>query len=162
MPFLQAFLAKIQSLADGAADFFRGLIKQRAGPRFAGKARELALGLWAKIPEEKRRPVMVYAGGGLAVLLLVFTGALLLARKSGADTGPAQNAAAARTVIPPEELFLPDEPDFVPGVLLERERRTSWTVEDAAPFWQDPLKNGEEQWRERVEKSIDELLERVR
>ncbi|MCL1954827.1 MAG: hypothetical protein FWF68_08585 [Spirochaetes bacterium] len=63
--------------------------------------------------------------------------------------------------IPAEELFLPDEPDFIPGVLLERERRSSWTEHDAEEFWQDPLKYGEEQWREKIEAAIDEFLERV-
>jgi hypothetical protein len=63
--------------------------------------------------------------------------------------------------IPGEELFLPDEPDYIPGVLLERERRLSWTDEDASEHWQDPLKYGEEQWREKIEASIDEFLERV-
>ncbi|MDR2501381.1 MAG: hypothetical protein LBD37_09955 [Treponema sp.] len=66
-----------------------------------------------------------------------------------------------QALIPSGELFLPAEPDFVPGVLLERERRTTWTMDDAAPWWQDPLKNGEERWRDRVEKTVDELLEKV-
>jgi len=63
--------------------------------------------------------------------------------------------------IPAEELFLPDEPDYIPGVLLKRDRRANWTEEDAMEFWQDPLKNGEEQWREKIESSIDDYLERV-
>lgn len=63
--------------------------------------------------------------------------------------------------IPAEELFLPDEPDFLPGVLLERERRAFWTEHDAEEFWQDPLKSGEEQWREKIEAAIDEFLERI-
>jgi len=63
--------------------------------------------------------------------------------------------------IPAEELFLPDEPDFIPGVLLERERRSSWTEHDAEEFWQDPLKSGEEQWREKIETAIDDFLERI-
>jgi len=63
--------------------------------------------------------------------------------------------------IPAEDLFLPDEPDYIPGVLLRRDRRSSWTDEDALEYWQDPLKNGEEQWREKIESSIDEYLERV-
>jgi len=63
--------------------------------------------------------------------------------------------------IPAEELFLDDEPDFLPGVLLERERRTSWTEEDAAEYWQDPLKLGEQGWRDKIESAIDEYLERV-
>jgi hypothetical protein len=63
--------------------------------------------------------------------------------------------------IPAEELFLPDEPDYVPGVLLERGQRAKWTDEDASEYWQDPLKNGEEQWREKIEVSIDEFMEQV-
>ena len=63
--------------------------------------------------------------------------------------------------IPSEELFLPDEPDYIPGVLLKRDRRSNWTEENAMEFWQDPLKNGEEQWREKIESSIDDYLERV-
>jgi len=63
--------------------------------------------------------------------------------------------------IPAEDLFLPDEPDYIPGVLLKRDRRANWTEENAMEFWQDPLKNGEEQWREKIESSIDDYLERV-
>jgi hypothetical protein len=60
-----------------------------------------------------------------------------------------------------EELFLPEEPDFLPGVLLDRDRRTSWSEQDASEYWQDPLRVGEEQWREKIEAAIDELMERV-
>ena len=63
--------------------------------------------------------------------------------------------------IPPEDLFLPDEPDYIPGVLLEREQKIVWTAEDAKEHWQDPLKFGEEEWRQKIEASIDEILERV-
>ena len=63
--------------------------------------------------------------------------------------------------IPAEELFLPDEPDYVPGVLLEREQRAKWTDEDASEYWQDPLKYGEEQWREKIEASIDKFMEQI-
>jgi len=63
--------------------------------------------------------------------------------------------------IPPGELFLPDEPDYIPGVLLDREQRASWTEQNALEFWQDPLRYGEEQWREKIEAVIDEFLERV-
>ena len=60
-----------------------------------------------------------------------------------------------------EDLFLPEEPDYIPGVLLEREQRTVWTTENAAEHWQDPLKYGEEGWREKIEAAVDELLEKV-
>jgi len=63
--------------------------------------------------------------------------------------------------IPADELFLPEEPDFLPGVILERERKTSWTEQDAGVYWLDPLKSGEEQWREKIVTAVDEFLERV-
>jgi len=69
--------------------------------------------------------------------------------------------SAVTVQIPAEELFLPDEPDYVPGVILGREQRSSWTDDDASEYWQDPLKYGEEQWREKVEASIDEFMEQV-
>ncbi|MDR2631789.1 MAG: hypothetical protein LBC60_12790 [Spirochaetaceae bacterium] len=63
--------------------------------------------------------------------------------------------------IPPEELFMPDEPDFLPEILWEREPRKSWTAEDALPFWTDPLKDNRRVWQGRAEGMIDELLERL-
>ena len=63
--------------------------------------------------------------------------------------------------IPVERLFLPDEPDFIPEVILDRDRRQSWTYDDALEFWQDPLRFGEEMWRENIEAVVYELLERV-
>jgi len=63
--------------------------------------------------------------------------------------------------IPAGELFIPGEPDFIPGVLPGRDRRTVWTEEDAAEHWQDPLRQGEEQWRKQIEDTIEELLERI-
>ena len=79
--------------------------------------------------------------------------------KGDIPSGPERFSIVAP--IPPDDLFLPEEPDYIPGVLLEREQKTSWNTEDAAQHWQDPLKLGEEGWREKIEASIDELLERV-
>ncbi|MDR2434995.1 MAG: hypothetical protein LBD47_10570 [Treponema sp.] len=164
MPFFQNLTAKLKTLVSAVTGF-------------VGKIREAVQGALQKallkIPEKKRRMVVMCAGGGLAVLALAFVLAGLLGRNSSgalpAGEGPAadgqirppENASPARAVIPPEELFLPDEPDFVPGVLLGREQRTSWTADDAALYWQDPLKNGGERWRERLEAAVDEVLERV-
>jgi hypothetical protein len=53
------------------------------------------------------------------------------------------------------------EPDFVPGVILEREKRTQWTADDAASWWQDPLKDGEQEWRDQIEKTVDTIMESV-
>ncbi|GHV95215.1 hypothetical protein AGMMS50293_15350 [Spirochaetia bacterium] len=153
----------MKSLAVAVAGFLQRLAGAIGNTAFWGKLGAAIKGVWEKllerIPAEKRHIVMICAGGGAALVLLVFAAASLLMQKSAGEAAPA--AVSPQVVIPPEELFLPEEPDFVPGVMLERERRTAWTAEDAAPYWQDPLKNGEEQWRQRVELAIDELLERV-
>ncbi|MCL2212081.1 MAG: hypothetical protein FWB95_09190 [Treponema sp.] len=101
------------------------------------------------------------------VSTVVFTGILTLSvllSLSKAGKGDARNDSERLTVfapIPAEELFLPDEPDYIPKVILEREQRSFWTEEDAAEYWQDPLRGGEEKWRQKIEEAADELLENV-
>jgi hypothetical protein len=109
------------------------------------------------ISGEKRRLILACSAGG--VTLLLFTIVLLLAYRPAAKPKPA--IPLRQTAIPPEEIFLPDEPDFLPGVMPAREQKTAWAVEDAASWWLDPLKNGEEQWRQKVEDEIDILLENI-
>jgi hypothetical protein len=121
---------------------------------------------WGAAGKERFRGRKGFIFIGLGLLLgLCFLIAVLLVMNHTADTGPRTagdgNGLPQRSPIPPEELFLPAEPDFLPGVTLERERRQSWTAEDAEPYWQDPLKSGEEPWRDRVEAVVDELLERA-
>jgi hypothetical protein len=129
------------------------------------KGTELGKRLLEKLPPEKRRPVLIGSIGACAVLVLALVGIPLLTRGKAEErktaASAAGNAPIKQAVIPPDELFLPDEPDFVPGVMLEREQRTEWTAADAAPLWQDPLKNGEEPWRNRIEKTIDDIMESV-
>jgi hypothetical protein len=151
MPFFQDLMTKIKTLAAGIGDFFNGLAAKPAG---------LGAKLLENIPEEKRRLFFIGIGGACAVLLLACAGVFFLTKKPAAPPSE-KSVSVQRITIPPEELFLPEEPDFIPGVLLERERRTVWTAEDAAPYWQDPLKNGEEQWRNRIEKAADEFMEQV-
>jgi hypothetical protein len=63
--------------------------------------------------------------------------------------------------IAPEDVFLPDEPDFLPEVLLNREPRNPWTAEEVRPFWTDPLQDDPEWWQERIKVTIDAFLEGV-
>ena len=129
---------------------------------FAG-FRNAANKLVESIHPDKRRFVLMISSGVIAVLLLIF----LLVKLMPGDKDSRQNIRAAGStsvrpdIIPPDELFIPDEPDFVPGVILDREQRSQWTAADAEPFWQDPLKSGEEQWRNRIEKAVDEIMERI-
>jgi hypothetical protein len=154
MPFLPDLLTKLK-IPGALAGFFRGLPGKAASVCAALREKGFAGGVF------RGKRTWLLFGLGAALLLAL---ALLSANRKPRSgplppaelTGPVQEAR-----IPPEELFLPDEPDFLPGVLLERERREAWTGEDAAPYWQDPLKYGEEPWREQVESAIDDLLERA-
>lgn len=96
-------------------------------------------------------------------VILTFSVILSLIKTDGSKSGAASLSPNAdnRIPIPTEEIFFPEEPNFVPGVMLEREQRPAWTTEDAALYWQDPLKDGEEHWRKNIEDSVDEFLERI-
>jgi hypothetical protein len=144
-------------LKNGAAGLFSGLgrffsaVEQRLWALLPGGLRE-------KLPWLRGRLVLSLAG--LTLLVILVLTALFTGRP--VPEAPEREAAVIRAApIPPEELFLPEEPDFLPPVILERERREAWTVDDAAPYWYNPLEHGEEEWRERVEKVIDDLLERA-
>jgi hypothetical protein len=115
------------------------------------------------MPLQKRRLVLIAAAAVLAILLLIFILTKLPpGDKIGAQDAPVPIQLDARPgIIPPEDLFLPDEPDFIPGVMPEREQRENWTADDAAPWWLDPLKNGEQQWRDHIENTVDKIMENV-
>jgi len=110
-------------------------------------------------PEGKKRLVIICATGFSFVLTIAVIVSIQGASKDDRSSEP--NILQVNAPIPADELFLPDEPDFLPGVLLDRERREVWTEDDVLEFWQDPLRAGEEQWREKIEAAVDELLERV-
>jgi hypothetical protein len=108
--------------------------------------------------EEKKRYILICT----AVVVVILTLSVVLPLiASGRGRSAEPQRSNRLTAIPPQELFLSDEPDFIPGVLLERERRLVWTEEDASEYWQDPLREGEEPWREKLEEAIDEFMERI-
>jgi hypothetical protein len=119
--------------------------------------------LLERVDPEKRRFVHYGIVGFFAVIFVVIIMGLVLSRTpSDKETASTANFNVPRSsLIPPDELFLPEEPDFVPGIMLEREQRIQWTAADAVPFWQDPLKNGEQEWRNLIEKTVDEIMESV-
>ncbi|MDR1390463.1 MAG: hypothetical protein LBJ31_10870 [Treponema sp.] len=90
----------------------------------------------------------------LAALLLIYTMVKPGNREAAGDTG-----SEARFV--QEDFFLPDEPDFVPEVLLEKDPKNTWTEEDTRPFWTDPMEGNAEAWRRRIDEEIDKMLEPV-
>lgn len=109
--------------------------------------------------EEKRRIALICTA--VVVFLLVLSVLLSLNYPKKQKLAEEPETLDRQSAIPAEELFLPDEPDFIPGVLLERERRSSWTEQDALMYWQDPMIIGEEPWRNKIESVIDDFLEQV-
>ena len=124
------------------------------------KIKSLFSALFGFLGKLSKKEWLIFSGLGFAFIFLIFAAVFLISNKVRQRNLPVP-PATEKIVIPPDELFLPDEPDFIPGVLLERERRSSWSAQDAESFWQDPLRNGEEPWRDQVEAIIDELMERV-
>jgi hypothetical protein len=164
MPPVSDIAEKMREQAGNAA----GMLKE-----LAGRAGDLIRGwgekLWDLLPQAIREKLPWLEGkigfilAALVLALIILLLVLIPASRSPAAgaTGPAAAGMFRPVPIPPDELFLPEEPDLLPGVILERERRDAWTAEDAEPYWYNPLEQGEEEWRERVEQVIDELLERV-
>lgn len=117
--------------------------------------------LAARIPPARRLPVLM----GLCVCMALALGVLITVLARGLNRrGESADGLAGifqPLAIPPEDFFLPGEPDFLPEALLEREPREFWTVEDTRQFWTDPLDYGPEAWGGGIRAAVDELLERV-
>ena len=156
---LTGILSKIKTLFSDISGFLKKLL-QGIKPVISEKARNLINRVqrffYEKFPGTRERIIL---GCSAIVLILVLIGLVILINKPS-GTAPAVSGPE-RSIIPPEELFLPEEPDFIPGVLIDSQRRSAWTAQDAAQYWQDPLKDGEESWREQIEKSIDEIMESI-
>lgn len=109
--------------------------------------------------DQKKRLVIICT----AVFSFILTISVLLSidRPEKTERPQGSDRININLPVPAEDLFLPGEPDYIPGVILEREQRSSWSEEDASEHWQNPLRYGEEQWRERIEAAINKYMERV-
>ena len=121
---------------------------------------QFILDWFAKLSGSQKRNLALVCTVVFSVLLIISV-LVSLKREPKEDVMDMPERLNFISPIPADELFFPDEPDYIPGVILERDRREHWTTEEASEYWQDPLKFGEEQWRERIEAAIDEYLERV-
>jgi hypothetical protein len=162
MPFLQHLSERLRPFASSVRNAFRGIPGDIAKLLSAA---QLALdGVLEKLPQGFRKPVLAVSCILIAGIVLFLAVPYIPNPAAGSaepDTAapPVTELAARPGIIPQEDLFLPDEPDFVPGVMLGRERSGEWTVEDADSWWQNPLSGGEEEWRDRIEKTANEVLE---
>ena len=131
------------------------------GEKRLASIRELAAALYERIPPQGRLPALICLCLGMALVLGMLIRVLVeVQTRSGLSARDAAAAFEPHT-IPPEDFFLPGEPDFLPEILFEREPREKWTAGDARPFWTDPLDYGPEIWIEGIQAAVDELLERV-
>jgi hypothetical protein len=103
---------------------------------------------------------IIAGAGGFLVIFCVF---LALVSKPGRAKAPIDTGIAELfgTVLPMEELFLAEEPDFLPPVLFERPRRDSWTLLDAEAYWEDPLNEGPELYEGIIRRIMDGIMEKV-
>ncbi|MHC6202449.1 hypothetical protein ACYULU_04555 [Breznakiellaceae bacterium SP9] len=112
-------------------------------------------------PEQAKSPkgILLAALAVVAVVLVICLGVVLMEEKERSVSRG--TVLSGPPLIPTEELFLPDEPDFLPKILLDREKKEAWTDADASAHWRDPKELGDELWKKEVETVIDTLLEVV-
>ena len=114
-----------------------------------------------KIHVKNRKMVINVFFGSIAFLLIViFWVSFRTCSASKKEITPV-TVNTRQNGIKHDELFLPEEPDFLPGIILERQQRDIWTESDVIPWWKDPLESGEKAWRDLIEKTAEEILENI-
>ena len=108
-------------------------------------------------PLARKKRLILFGLGGAAILLfgLLITVVIVHLRPKNTD---AINISAGLS-IPIEEFFFPQEPDFLPGFLPERERRRFWTLDDIRQYWKPP--GNSDWWMEEIITTVDSLMDGV-
>jgi hypothetical protein len=108
----------------------------KIGDKLIASVKAFAAALRAKLPAFLPLPILICAGA--AFLLIVFLVVFIATRSGRQDAAQASvQGSAVDLSIPADEIFIPAEPDFVPGRLLDHEPRGAWGAEEAAPYWED-------------------------
>jgi hypothetical protein len=113
-----------------------------------------------------KEPKLMFLGaGGVVLVLVVIVLVIVILSRSGGGPGSMGDSDAIAGLfeneLSGEEFFLGEEPDFLPQALLERNRRDSWTAEDASPFWTDPMEEGPRAYEDLMKDVVDRIMERV-
>jgi hypothetical protein len=113
----------------------------------------------------RRRTALLGLGGAALLVLAGLIGTALAQGQERSVRARARAGALTESFKPlpvaPEDLFLPEEPDALPEFIPARPQRETWTAEDAAEYWTDPLAGKEALWRSRFGAAVEELLELV-
>ena len=129
-------------------------IREKAG--LPGMTRITAFG--RKIFDDAQKKPLLFGLGGLAALALILL-IVALALHAGHGKKTMVENAASIPLIPPEDLFIPSEPDFLPVFLFEREKRNFWSLDDIRIYWKLP--QNPERWKKEISSAIDKLMEGV-
>ena len=108
-------------------------------------------------PLARKKKLILFGLCGAAVLLFGLVIAFIVAKSRPEGVG-FSNVVSGLS-IPDEELFFPQEPDFLPGFLPERESRRFWTLDDIRLYWKTPGDSG--WWMEEIKSTVDSLMEGV-
>jgi hypothetical protein len=147
-----------------ALGFVKGLLARSAD--FLKRNSGNAAGLIGRVKEKfnagpKLKKIIIAVLIGVVVVIASVM--LILMR----DTQPAPTrdsdavAELFRMELPPEEFFLGDEPDFLPRLIPERERRDAWNADDARPYWTNPGDEGVKVYEDTMSAVVDEIMERL-
>ena len=107
-----------------------------------------------ELPSGKKKIILASLGGFTVLLIIIIVISL-----GGDNNDNFTDRQLSGFSIPHEELFFPDEPDFVPAFLLDREPRLFWTLDDIRLYWRNPMYH--DFWRDEISRTVDNLMDGV-
>jgi hypothetical protein len=111
----------------------------------------------------------LHLAAGAAILLLLILGGVVISSLSGSRGDPAEASretsgeAGVRTLIPPEEAFLPNERERLLDIEEQRYRepRTPWEEELVEEFWNPVRETAIDALMDESREEIDQLFEQI-
>jgi hypothetical protein len=105
--------------------------------------------------------ILMLAVGVVAVFLLTLVVISLINAESAKKLQSPIPVENSRLIsIPLEDIFLPDEPDFLPNAILKKQPK-KWDAQDVRPFWTNPLENDSFQWQDNIKNTVDKIMEKT-
>ena len=155
--FFKGALHTLLSASSSLTGAFRGvsLIDRLRQSSFFARIHELSDP--NHLPPEKRKLLFIVLGGIAVVFLILII--VLVAVSPGKPKGDTSPKLTAALSIPVEDLFMPEEPDFLPAFILERQPRSFWSLDDIRQYWKIP--DDSARWKEEIKTTVDNLMEGV-
>ncbi|MDR2194000.1 MAG: hypothetical protein LBP19_05990 [Treponema sp.] len=118
---------------------------------------------------EKYKKIVTLAFGTLAAILCLLLVVLFSVNYNEKKIKMSKLSETARTSlqmidhepsISIEDIFLPDEPDYLPEVILEQEPHI-WSAEETRAYWTNPLENERINWRDTITQVVNDIMDTV-